>query len=689
MSKKRSIFKQILFPTLLLNCILVASIMTMLWIVMSNNSKKLIASDNSASTNLIAKDISGFLSEAYAVSEELAVNPSILTMDTGIQTPILEDCVERNDYFELLYIQGVDGMQTGRSSGELADRSTRWWFTQTMEEKQPFVSKSYYSVNTNMPCTSVFIPMVKDGQIIGIMASDIKLDSLVDLVSEVSDNDRISFIIDGDGNVVAHPDTKYIEELYNYKTLTRTVSQKSADGTVLTDADGNVLTQEESFDVSNDFASCIEKVTGGESGSDLIKNGGEKYFISYSPIYLDGNSDYWSVITMQSYSSAMAPTRRLLSLVLAVSILFLAFITAIIAAVVKRIGAPVTALCGLVGEASEGNFALRAKDNNCEELSRLSDSFNILVEKISNVLSGIISVISGVSSSKDNLDGISAKAAQVVQEAHSISDGARQQADDIQNVAQLTGQVRLQCEKLLDRSNEIVQEAKHVSSLCSDGNTSIVQLDEQNQHCLSEIERSYEKIMQLNVFSEQVGDIVAKINEISEQTNLLALNASIEAARAGEQGRGFAVVAGEIGQLSGNTKEATQVISDIIMNLRREVSDTVDVVASIKNRFEQQTATVGSVKDSFSQFDASSQITLTSINDMTDMLSEMSRLNEMTVQAVENIHGISQSVSEKTSIVADVVEVQKDQIAAVTQQVADIYHASEILSRDMSKFKID
>lgn len=689
MMKKRSLFKQILFPTLLLNCILVASIMTMLWIAMSNNSKSLIAADNSAATNLVAKDISGFLSEAYAVSEELAVNPSILTMDTGIQTPILEDCVKRNDYFELLYIQGSDGMQTGRSSGELADRSTRWWFTQTMEEKQPFVSKSYYSVNTNMPCTSVFIPMVKDGQIIGIMASDIKLDSLVDLVSEVSDNDRIFFIIDGEGNVVAHPDTRYIEELYNYKTLTHTVSQKSADGTVLTDADGNVLTQEESFEVSNAFASCIEKVTGGESGSQMIQNEGEKYFINYSPIYLDGNSDCWSVITMQSYSSAMAPTTRLLLLLLAVSILFLAVITGIIAAVVKRIGTPVAALCGLVSEASEGNFALRAKDDSCEELSRLSDSYNILIEKISNVLSGIISVISGVSTSKDNLDDISAKAAQVVQEAHDISDGARQQADDIHNVSQLTGQVRHQCEKLLDRSNEIIQEARHVSSLCSDGNASILQLDEQNQHCLSEIERSYEKIMQLNFFSEQVGDIVAKINEISEQTNLLALNASIEAARAGEHGRGFAVVAGEIGQLSGNTKEATQVISDIITDLRREVSDTVDVVANIKNRFEQQTATVGSVKNSFSQFDASSQVTLTSINDMTDMLSEMSRLNEMTVQAVESIHGISKSVSEKTCIVADVVEIQKDQIAAVTQQVADVYHASEILSRDMSKFRID
>lgn len=78
----------------------------------------------------------------------------------------------------------------------------------------------------------------------------------------------------------------------------------------------------------------------------------------------------------------------------------------------------------------------------------------------------------------------------------------------------------------------------------------------------------------------QIRDVARRIQDIASQTNLLALNATIEAARAGDAGRGFAVVAGEVKSLSGNTKEATDQIGDVINGIERRIEDMKKVVAS-------------------------------------------------------------------------------------------------------------
>ena len=119
--KKTSIFKQLLLPMIAIVCALAVCLTAIVVSIFIKSYESEIYGRSQDKSQLVSGEITTFLDGAYGVTKELAVNPGILTMETEVQTPILEDCVKRNPYLELLYIQGTDGMHTGRSSGKLAD----------------------------------------------------------------------------------------------------------------------------------------------------------------------------------------------------------------------------------------------------------------------------------------------------------------------------------------------------------------------------------------------------------------------------------------------------------------------------------------------------------------------------------------------------------------------------------------
>lgn len=688
--KQKSIFKQLLLPIIAIVSVLALTLATVIVVVFRQSYEKEICQENQDKSKLVAGEIAMFMDGAYGVTEELSVNPSILTMDTEVQTPILADCVERNTYLELLYIQGTDGMQTGRSSGELADRSTRWWFIQTMEEQKPFVSKSYYSVNTGMPCASIFFPMYCDDALVGIFAVDLKLDYLQSLIEEFSDMEggEYSFVIDGEGVVVAHPDSVQIEELYNYKNKTRTVSQKDSDGKPLTDKDGNILTEEKHIDISEGFQKVIEKVMAGEGGSGKIKHNGESYYVSYASIPMKGESDSWSIITMHKEASAMATVNRMILIAILVTLIGVIAAVLVISLLARKLTKPIVSITELIGNASEGDFATKADETANNELGTLSKSFNLMTSKVSGILGRLTTFSGEVVQNSGRLQTIESDVDGISQALREITQGTETQNEFVNQAVEKAGELEENFALLREKNARMIEEMQSTITSQESGARSVEGLKQQNEETARRMEESYQKIMTLEEQSQKISGIVNTIEEISSETSLLALNASIEAARAGEAGRGFAVVAESIGKLAQDSTAATGHIEQIILTLCQDIEDTVSNIEAIKQNIDGQTGTVDKVQETFDDFRTMVEQTRQSMDEIEAMVEQMHACDRAMVDAVESIGEVSSHTAQLSEQAADSLEEQLDGIRNVSRSVDDLSQASGEMEQEMTKFKL-
>jgi methyl-accepting chemotaxis protein len=143
-------------------------------------------------------------------------------------------------------------------------------------------------------------------------------------------------------------------------------------------------------------------------------------------------------------------------------------------------------------------------------------------------------------------------------------------------------------------SEEAATNVQSVASSTEEMASSITEISRQVQEsarmaneAVDQARNTTDRVSELSKAAARIGDVVELINTIAGQTNLLALNATIEAARAGEAGRGFAVVASEVKALAEQTAKATGEIGQQISGIQAATQESVNAIKEISGTIEK------------------------------------------------------------------------------------------------------
>lgn len=523
------------------------------------------------------------------------------------------------------------------------------WYTCPKDSRQPCLMDPYSDTvgGKLMLMTTLSMPLIVDGKVLGVIGIDIALNSLQDNVTEAQRG-----IFNGSGRIMI---VTAGGVLAGYSSDNNQVGKNIAD---VLGALGQPL---------------LQKVA--TNAPSIIANGG--VIQAVYPVRPIPEVMPWGVSIDVTEQVLLADSEKLQNLLdklqtdgafKTASVAFLAALIGLTLIWLTATGVtkPIKSVAAMLKDISsgDGDLTQRLSYSKKDELGDLVGWFNRFLEKLQPTIAQIKQSITDARSTADQSSAI----------ALQTSAGMQVQFREVDQVATAAHEMSATAQEVATSASNAARAALDADAAAKEGMVIIERSAHDITALAAEVSRAVSEVEALAVNSDEIGSVLEVIRSIAEQTNLLALNAAIEAARAGESGRGFAVVADEVRSLAKRTQVSVEEIREVI----ERIQGGTRVVVTTMHTSETQ------AKSNAEQIQQAAQA-LGRIGKAVTLIGDM---NLQIASAAEEQSTVAEEVNRNVSAIRAVTETLTDQAGESAKISGQLNTLANHQMRLMDQFKV-